>query len=93
MTRLSPGDKAPNFNLLDDHDNKVKLSDFKGQRVVLYAYPAAMTPGCTTQACDFRDSLDSLKAAPSARPLKPAPTPSTASRRICCRSPTRSSAH
>ena len=63
MTRLEPGDKAPNFNLLDDHGNKVKLSDFKGQRVVLYAYPAAMTPGCTTQACDFRDSLDSLKAA------------------------------
>ena len=63
MTRLEPGDKAPNFKLLDDHGNKVKLSDFKGQRVVLYAYPAAMTPGCTTQACDFRDSLDSLKAA------------------------------
>lgn len=63
MTKLEPGDKAPNFNLLDDHGNKVKLSDFKGQRVVLYAYPAAMTPGCTTQACDFRDSLDSLKAA------------------------------
>ena len=57
MTRLSPGDKAPAFTLLDDKGNTVKLSDFKGQKVVLYAYPAAMTPGCTKQACDFRDNL------------------------------------
>ena len=57
MTRLSPGDKAPAFTLLDAEGNKVKLSDFKGQKVVLYAYPAAMTPGCTKQACDFRDNL------------------------------------
>ncbi|MGV1036203.1 MAG: thioredoxin-dependent thiol peroxidase [Candidatus Nanopelagicales bacterium] len=63
MAKLEPGDKAPAFTLLDDEGNKVTLSKFKGSRVVLYAYPAAMTPGCTTQACDFRDSLDSLKAA------------------------------
>ncbi len=63
MGKLEPGDKAPNFSLLDDHDNKVTLAGLKGSRVVLYAYPAAMTPGCTTQACDFRDSLASLEAA------------------------------
>ncbi|MCU1599557.1 MAG: alkyl hydroperoxide reductase/Thiol specific antioxidant/Mal allergen [Frankiales bacterium] len=57
MTRLSPGDKAPAFTLLDAEGNTVKLSDFKGRKVVLYAYPAAMTPGCTKQACDFRDNL------------------------------------
>jgi thioredoxin-dependent peroxiredoxin len=54
---LSPGDKAPDFDLLDDTGSRVRLRDLAGQRVVLYAYPAAMTPGCTTQACDFRDSL------------------------------------
>jgi peroxiredoxin Q/BCP len=62
-SRLSAGDKAPAFALLDDTGATVKLADFAGRRVVLYAYPAAMTPGCTTQACDFRDSLDSLNAA------------------------------
>jgi peroxiredoxin Q/BCP len=61
--RLSPGDPAPDFELSDDSGNSVHLADLRGQRVVLYAYPAAMTPGCTKQACDFRDSLDSLKAA------------------------------
>lgn len=61
--RLEPGDKAPAFTLTDDAGKKVKLSDFKGKTVVLYAYPAAMTPGCTTQACDFRDSLSALQAA------------------------------
>lgn len=55
--RLEPGDKAPAFALLDDTGTTVKLSDFKGKRVLLYAYPAAMTPGCTKQACDFRDNL------------------------------------
>ena len=63
MTRLAPGDTAPAFTLTDDHGNTVSLSDFADKTVVLYAYPAAMTPGCTTQACDFRDSLDSLAAA------------------------------
>jgi peroxiredoxin Q/BCP len=62
-TRLSPGDKAPDFDLTDDAGKQLRLSDLRGKRVVLYAYPAAMTPGCTTQACDFRDSLDSLHAA------------------------------
>jgi peroxiredoxin Q/BCP len=62
-SRLSAGDNAPAFSLLDDTGATVKLADFAGRRVVLYAYPAAMTPGCTMQACDFRDSLDSLNAA------------------------------
>lgn len=56
-TRLAPGDKAPVFNLPDADGNNVKLSDYKGRRVVVYFYPAASTPGCTKQACDFRDSL------------------------------------
>jgi len=61
--RLSPGDAAPDFTL-DDADGKpVSLSDFLGQKVVLYVYPAASTPGCTTQAGDFRDSLSSLAVA------------------------------
>ncbi|TAK69015.1 MAG: thioredoxin-dependent thiol peroxidase [Actinomycetota bacterium] len=61
--RLSSGDRAPDFSLPDDAGNTVSLAGLRGSRVVLYAYPAAMTPGCTTQACDFRDSLDSLQAA------------------------------
>lgn len=60
---LATGDLAPNFALADDHGRTVRLADLRGERIVLYAYPAAMTPGCTTQACDFRDSLDSLAAA------------------------------
>ena len=55
--RLEPGDKAPAFALLDDTGKTVKLSDFNGKSVLLYAYPAALTPGCTKQACDFRDNL------------------------------------
>jgi peroxiredoxin Q/BCP len=62
-TRLEPGDVAPDFTLTTDSGQTLRLSDLRGQRVVLYAYPAAMTPGCTTQACDFRDSLSSLHAA------------------------------
>ena len=62
-TRLAPGDTAPDFALTTDTGETLRLADLAGQRVVLYAYPAAMTPGCTTQACDFRDSLQSLKAA------------------------------
>lgn len=58
--RLAPGDQAPEFSLTDDTGNEVSLSDFLGRTVVLYAYPAAMTPGCTTEACDFRDSLEAL---------------------------------
>lgn len=61
--RLADGDPAPDFTLGDQDGSPVSLRDFRGQTVILYAYPAAMTPGCTTQACDFRDSLDSLAAA------------------------------
>ncbi|WP_243059436.1 thioredoxin-dependent thiol peroxidase [Nocardioides sp. SR21] len=60
--RLSPGDTAPEFTLTDDTGAEVALSDFLGRKVIVYFYPAAMTPGCTKQACDFTDSLDSLKA-------------------------------
>jgi thioredoxin-dependent peroxiredoxin len=62
-TRLEPGDKAPDFTLPDATGKPVSLSDFRGRRVVVYFYPAAMTPGCTTEACDFRDNLASLAAA------------------------------
>jgi peroxiredoxin Q/BCP len=61
--RLSPGDKAPDFTLPTDDGSTVSLSDLRGRKVIVYFYPAAMTPGCTKQACDFTDSLDSLKAA------------------------------
>ncbi len=61
--RLEPGDPAPDFTLTDDHGATVTLSGLRGRRIVLYAYPTAMTPGCTTQACDFRDNLASLGAA------------------------------
>lgn len=61
--RLSPGDPAPDFALPTDTGETLRLSDLRGRRVVVYVYPAAMTPGCTTQACDFRDSLSSLHAA------------------------------
>jgi thioredoxin-dependent peroxiredoxin len=62
-TRLRPGDPAPDFTLPTDDGGSLTLSDLRGRKVVLYAYPAAMTPGCTRQACDFRDSLESLRAA------------------------------
>jgi peroxiredoxin Q/BCP len=61
--RLQPGEKAPDFTLPDASGAPVSLRDYSGGRVVVYFYPAAMTPGCTTQACDFRDSLSSLQAA------------------------------
>ncbi len=63
MTRLEPGDAAPDFTLPDDTGEKIGLADFRGNNAILYAYPAAMTTGCTTQACDFRDSLEPLTAA------------------------------
>lgn len=61
--RLSPGDPAPDLTLPDDTGSQVSLADFRGRRVIVYFYPAAMTPGCTTQACDFSDSLEALQAA------------------------------
>jgi len=60
--RLAPGDTAPDFTLTDDAGGTVTLSELRGRKVIVYFYPAAMTPGCTKQACDFTDSLDSLRA-------------------------------
>jgi peroxiredoxin Q/BCP len=63
MTRLSPGDPAPDFTLPTDDGSSVSLKDLRGHKVIVYFYPAAMTPGCTKEACDFTDSLSSLQAA------------------------------
>src|SRR5688500_3905151 len=63
MTQLKPGDPAPDFTLPDPDGTPVTLSDFRGKKVVVYFYPAASTPGCTTQACDFRDNIASLQSA------------------------------
>jgi len=60
-SRLEPGDAAPAFSLTDDSGQTVSLSDFAGRKVIVYFYPAAMTPGCTTQACDFSDSIETLR--------------------------------
>lgn len=62
-TRLAPGDPAPDFTLPTDDGGTVSLKDLRGRKVIVYFYPNAMTPGCTTQACDFSDSLSSLKGA------------------------------
>ena len=59
--RLAPGDTAPDFTLPSDTGDEVALKDLRGKKVIVYFYPAAMTPGCTTQACDFTDSLESLR--------------------------------
>ncbi|HWB66115.1 MAG TPA: thioredoxin-dependent thiol peroxidase [Mycobacteriales bacterium] len=61
--RLSPGDLAPDFALLDADETQHTLSEFRGKHLVIYFYPAALTPGCTTQACDFRDNLKVLAGA------------------------------
>ncbi|WP_137292534.1 thioredoxin-dependent thiol peroxidase [Nocardioides dongxiaopingii] len=61
--RLVPGDDAPPFTLTDDAGDQVALGDLLGTKVVVYFYPAAMTPGCTKQACDFTESLGSLRSA------------------------------
>ncbi|MFC4376887.1 thioredoxin-dependent thiol peroxidase [Nocardia halotolerans] len=61
--RLSPGDTAPEFTLPDADGNDVSLSDYRGRKVIVYFYPAASTPGCTKQACDFRDNLAELGGA------------------------------
>lgn len=60
--KLSVGDVAPEFALASDDRGEVSLAGLRGQRVVLYFYPKDMTPGCTTQACDFRDNLGRLEA-------------------------------
>ena len=61
--KLEPGDPAPEFTLPDADGKDVSLSDYRGRKVVVYFYPAAMTPGCTTEACDFRDNLAALGGA------------------------------
>ena len=63
VERLQPGSPAPDFTLLDQNEREVTLSALRGGGVVLFFYPEAMTPGCTTEACDFRDSLAPLQAA------------------------------
>lgn len=61
-TRLQPGDPAPDFTLPDDTGTDVTLSDLRGGKVIVYFYPAAMTPGCTKQACDFSESMEKLQS-------------------------------
>ena len=63
QNRLAPGDVAPDFTLPTDTGERVSLADHRGRKVIVYFYPAAMTPGCTTQACDFTDSLPALQGA------------------------------
>jgi peroxiredoxin Q/BCP len=60
---LKIGSAAPAFKLTNQDEKPVSLSDYKGKKVIVYFYPAASTPGCTTQACDFRDNINSLKSA------------------------------
>jgi peroxiredoxin Q/BCP len=62
-SRLEPGDAAPAFTLADQDGDPVSLADYRGRKVILYFYPEASTPGCTKEACDFRDSLNPLAAA------------------------------
>ena len=62
MSKLEAGQKAPGFSLSDKDGHTVSLSDYAGKKVIVYFYPAASTPGCTTQACDFRDNMASLQA-------------------------------
>lgn len=63
MTKLKEGDKAPDFTAKDQYGNDISLGDFKGKKVVLYFYPKDDTPGCTTQACNFRDNYQKLSNA------------------------------
>ncbi len=62
-SRLSPGDTAPAFTLPDADGKPVSLADYRGRKVIVYFYPAASTPGCTKEACDFRDNLAELDGA------------------------------
>lgn len=61
-TKLEKGAAAPTFTLDDENGSPVSLADYSGQKVIVYFYPAASTPGCTTEACDFRDNINSLKS-------------------------------
>ena len=61
--KLETGTKAPDFTLVNQDEQNVSLADYAGKKVIVYFYPAASTPGCTTQACDFRDNINSLKSA------------------------------
>jgi peroxiredoxin Q/BCP len=76
MAALSPGDQAPDFQLLNQDGEMVKLADFRGKKLLLYFYPKASTPGCTVQACSIRDNSDKLEKLGVARvgisPDKPA---------------------
>ncbi len=60
MTHLKPGNKAPDFKGIDQHENEIGLADFKGKKLVLYFYPKDMTPGCTAQACNLAENYDLL---------------------------------
>lgn len=62
MTTLKVGDKAPDFNSLDQDGNKVSLSNYKGRKLVLFFYPKASTPGCTAEACNLNDNLEHLQS-------------------------------
>ena len=61
MTHLKPGDAAPDFTANDQNGNPVSLADYKGKKVILYFYPKDLTPGCTVEACNFRDNASLLK--------------------------------
>jgi peroxiredoxin Q/BCP len=61
--KLETGTKAPDFTLANQDEKQISLADYAGKKVIVYFYPAAATPGCTTQACDFRDNINSLKSA------------------------------
>jgi peroxiredoxin Q/BCP len=61
MNTLKVGDKAPNFEALDEQGNTIKLSDYKGKKLVVFFYPKASTPGCTVEACNLRDNYEVLK--------------------------------
>jgi len=60
MAELKAGDKAPNFKAINQDGETIRLSDFSGQKVILYFYPKADTPGCTAEACNLRDNYDDL---------------------------------
>ena len=63
MTHLKVGDKAPEFDTINQEGDKIKLSDFKGKKIVLYFYPKDNTPGCTMQACNLKDNMSALNNA------------------------------